>query len=112
MIWLDVAKRNFEKIFQDVPVSYRKDLKVTDEVLGLEKYRGAKLILQKGNIVICDNDIIYHKNLKEEKYSNNILQQQFEKRYQEEKMLDYIDQNAMNEEEKEDMNEIRRRKKL
>lgn len=62
LICIDVAFRNIGILLKDNKIHWRQKLPLTDEVLGLEKYRWSKIMLKKGDIVICDNDIIYDEN--------------------------------------------------
>ena len=58
LVWLDAAARNAGILLKDNKVSWRFDLPITDESLGLDKFRGEEQ-LKKGDIVILDNDLIY-----------------------------------------------------
>ena len=87
LIWLDVEKRNVGRLLRDNHVYWRNELPITDEVLGLDTYRGNDL-LKKGELVILDNDLIYDENCSYLiNQSSTPLQKEFEKRYQREKVL-------------------------
>ena len=58
LVWLDAANRNAGRLLKDNKASWRFDLPITDESLGLDKFRGEEQ-LKKGDIVILDNDLIY-----------------------------------------------------
>lgn len=61
LIWLDVGYRNAGRLLKDNKINWREELPLTDERLGLQPYIGSKT-LKKGEIVILDNDLIYHEN--------------------------------------------------
>ena len=85
LVWLDVAQKNVGRLLKDNKIYWREDLPITDKVLGLEESR-RKEILKKGDIVILDNDAIYDEKILEEKHIHlTDLQEEFEKRYQQEK---------------------------
>ena len=87
LIWLDVEKRNVGRLLKDNIISWREELPITDEILGLEPYRGNDL-LKKGEIVILDNDLIFDENNPRlAKMSSTSLQKKFEKKYQLEKNI-------------------------
>ena len=93
LIWLDVAKRNVGRLLRDNKIYWRYDLPITDEILGLDPYRGNDL-LKKGDIVVLDNDLIYdEKSCYLTCQSSTSLQKEFEKRYQKEKVLHKIVEN-------------------
>ena len=87
LVWIDVAARNVGRLLRDNIVHWREKLPLTDEVLGLDKYRGCD-ILKKGDVVILDNDLIFDEKdislLKKGFNNSNFLD--FEKRYQKEKV--------------------------
>ena len=81
LFWLDVAKRNVGRLIKDNQASWRFPLPLTDEVLGLETFRGNET-LKKGDIVILDNDVIYDgEKILKYQFSSTHLQKEFEKRY-------------------------------
>ena len=84
LVWLDVNKRNIGRLLKDNKIYWREDLPITDEILGLDKYRG-NILLKKGDIVVLDNDLIYdEKNTSIPKKFSTIYQEMFEMRYQDE----------------------------
>lgn len=92
LIWLDVAYRNAGRLLKDNKVDWREELPLTDERLGLQPYIGTKT-LKKGEVVILDNDLIYHENDPDfPTYSHFPLYERFEKKYQEEKKESIIQQ--------------------
>ena len=81
LFWLDVAKRNVGRLLKDNKVYWRFPLPLTEEVLGLQSFRGNET-LKKGDIVILDNDVIYDEEVfLKHHYSSTDLQKEFEKRY-------------------------------
>ena len=81
LFWLDVAKRNVGRLIKDNQASWRFPLPLTDEVLGLETFRGNET-LKKGDIVILDNDVIYDgEKILKYQFSSTHLQKEFQKRY-------------------------------
>ena len=88
LIWADIAVRNVGKLLKNNQNYWREELPITDERIGLEPYRG-KEKLQKGNIVILDNDLIFDENTdfsEIRKYGSPLLVP-FEERYQSEKRI-------------------------
>lgn len=88
LIWADIAVRNVGKLLKDNQNYWREELPITDERIGLETYRG-KEKLQKGNIVVLDNDLIFDENTdfsEIRKYGSPLLVP-FEERYQREKRI-------------------------
>ena len=61
LVWLDIGIKNIGRLLRDNKVHWRFELPITDEVLGLDSFRG-KDLLKKGDIVIVDNDLIYDIN--------------------------------------------------
>ena len=87
LIWLDVDQRNAGRLLRDNKIYWKCELPITDEILGLDPYRGNDL-LKKGDIVVLDNDLIYDEKSCYLTYqSSTSLQKEFEKRYQKEKIL-------------------------
>lgn len=89
LVWVDVEKRNVGRLLKDNQVYWRECLPLSDEILGLDKYRGTE-ILKKGDFVILDNDMIFDENspLLFYQYKSKFYLE-FEKRYlvEKEKML-------------------------
>ena len=82
LIWTDVSNKNVGRLLKDNKVSWREDLPLTDEVLGLDKYRGVEQ-LKKGDIVILDNDFIFDEDTLEDiEWSKTPLANAFEVRYE------------------------------
>ena len=87
LIWLDVEKRNVGRLLKDNKIYWREELPITDEILGLDSYRGNE-VLKKGEIVILDNDLIFDERSPYLfNYSSTFLQKEFERKYQKEKVL-------------------------
>ena len=85
LIWLDVEKRNVGRLLKGNKIYWREKLPITDEILGLEPYRGNE-VLKMGDIVVLDNDLIYDENSPYiYRQSSTFLQKEFEKRYQKER---------------------------
>lgn len=86
IVWTDIAERNVGRLLKDNKISWRQELPITDQILGLEEYKGIEQ-LKRGDIVILDNDFIYDENTPKEqmKIVNRETYNIFEKRYQEEK---------------------------
>lgn len=61
LVWTDIYKGNVGRLLKDNVIDWRFDLKPSDKVLGLDKYRGTE-ILRKGDIVILDCDYIFDEN--------------------------------------------------
>lgn len=94
LVWIDVANRNVGRLLKENTFSWKEELSLTDEELGLKEYRGPRFVLKKGNIVTSDNDLIYDeeelKKLFNGRRIDNPNVRRFEKRYQEELMSDSI----------------------
>ena len=85
LIWLDVEKRNVGRLLRDNIIYWNSELPVTDDILGLDTYRGNEL-LKKGDIVILDNDLIYDEDNPNLLWQSSTgLQKKFERRYLSEK---------------------------
>lgn len=86
LIWVDVAKRNVGRLLKDNKISWRENLPITDERLGLAPYRGEEILLKAGEIVILDNDLICDEDDYDKiKGASTELQMKFEQRYRQEK---------------------------
>ena len=86
LIWTDVNYRNVGRLLKDNKVSWREDLPINSQVLGLDSYRG-DVELKKGDLVVLDNDFIFDERKPDKSYkmSNNNLYYTFENRYLKEK---------------------------
>lgn len=58
LIWTDVKSENVGRLIRDNRISWKENLYITDEILGLDPYRGNE-ILKQGDVVILDNDWLY-----------------------------------------------------
>ena len=78
---MDVEKRNVGRLLRDNHIYWRNELPLTDQILGLDKYRGNE-VLKKGDLVILDNDMIFDEDspLIYNNYKSK-YQVEFEKRY-------------------------------
>lgn len=86
LVWIDIAERNVGKLPKKNKIYWREELPLTDDRLGLAPYRDTTT-LQKGDLVIIDNDLIFDENDPEIVHYNCALQKEFEAKYQLEKKI-------------------------
>lgn len=85
LIWTDVSRWNVGRLLKDNVIHWKRELKPTSSVLGLDEYRGNE-VLKKGDIVVLDNDYIFdEKTISSEMIKMGRDNSIFYDRYEEEK---------------------------
>jgi hypothetical protein len=92
LIWTDIKKINVGRLRKENIIHWNGNLQPTDETLELDDKRGDG-VLQAGDLVILDADLIYDEKDKNINFENNpTVRRNFEKRYQEEiKLTRFLD---------------------
>lgn len=84
--WTDIKPENTGRLKRKNIIHWNEPLDPSEEVLGLEPKRGTT-ILEEGDLVVLDADFIYDENDPNIKHTNNkYLYDEFEQRYQKEKI--------------------------
>lgn len=84
--WTDIKPENTGRLKRKNIIHWNEPLNPSEEVLGLEPKRGTT-ILEEGDLVVLDADFIYDENDPNIEHTNNkYLYDEFEKRYQSEKI--------------------------
>ena len=91
LVWTDIKEINVGRLRKENIIHWNRTLAPTEEVLGLKSKRGDE-ILKEGDLVILDADFIYEENDPNINFANNkTLYDEFEAKYQSEKLKLEVD---------------------